>query len=674
MSGSDTQWQTLKEAFRSAVEALPGYRVTHAVFTTYAFEPEFFETSILPLLLPDGDGNLSLHSAVRRLQIEAILRETPVAIDVYFDAHVVMPGCPLLPYGMKAMRGPGEFHGKVILLRLEDEEGNVRCILGAGSANLTQAGWWENIEAWHFAQAFDPLRPPGSILPGVKALLAFLVKSGQAGGATRTLDRLFKPAEARRVRRGEPEFGVFLPGVHSFLEWLGDRVTPSSANARLEVISPYFADTDHAALTNALLDATHSQALDLWLPIDPWQAGGAAALIEECCFKALSEVDALRWSQMSEKGLVQSRKPDQTPRFLHAKVIRQAGNFCFMGSVNFSNKAFRVNYEAGFLFRDEGVSWLEPMDAHPSRFLKPAELARHQGMDDTLPELLASFDWQTRMLLVDFVHRKEAEKFESQSVRLVDAQGAECRRRVTLKARIEVKADESLYQDLKTNPWIRLAFPDGRLALVWVQQDGLEYRPPPENLRPDVWRILDMWRGLAGGRKGSGPGDFEELEIFLKQRFTDTEAPPEGAPEQDMFEEMAVAHGSFYLLRRSLQEAAERGNAQRCEYYFCAPRPDTLASLVDRFDRPGTQANKPDALAAWVILQWVIQICLDHKNLRSAKLLRRRAEAELLKLLAEEPLCALDARFLEWAARMFLCEPGRERGVTRYFKQMESPQ
>lgn len=671
MNDSGTQWQTLQDAFRAAVEALPGYRVTDAVFTTYAFEPEFFETSILSLLLPEGDGNLSLHSAVRRLQIENILRETPIAIDVYFDAHVVMPGCPLLPYGMKAMRGPGEFHGKVILLRLEDSVGNVRCILGAGSANLTQAGWWENIEAWHFAPAFDPLRPPGGLLPGVRALLTFLARSGQAGKATQVLERLFNRAMLTRKKPDEPEFGVFLPGVDGFLEWLGKRVKAIGDNARLEVISPYFAETDHASLTSDLLDVTHSQALDLWLPIDPWQAGGAAALIEASCFDELSKVDALRWSQVSEIGLVECRKSNQTPRFLHAKVIRQAGNFCFMGSVNFSNKAFRLNYEAGFLFRDEGASWLEPIAENPTRFLKPAELARHEGMDDTLPELFACFDWQTQILQADFVRRKEAVKYDGQSVRLIDAQGVECRRRVTLPASIKVKIDESIYQDLKTNPWIRFAFPDGRLVLVWVQQEGLEYRPPPEELRPDVWRILDMWRGLAGGRKGSGPGDFEALEILLKQRFTDTEAPPEGAPEQDMFGEMAAAHGSFYLLRRTLREAAASDNRQRCDYYFCAPRPDTLASLVDRFDRAGNQENKPEALSAWVILQWVIQICRDHKALASAKSLSHRAEVELEKLLTEEPLCALDTRFLDWAARMFLCEPGRERGVTRHFKQTE---
>lgn len=671
MSQSGTRWKMMKDALRGAVEALPGYRVTHAVFTTYAFEPEFFESSILPLLLPDGEQNLSLHSTVRRLQLESVLRVAPIAIDVYFDARVVIPGCPLLPYEMKAMRPQGEFHGKVILLRLEDEAGGVRCILGSGSANLTQAGWWENTEAWHFANAFDPSRPPAGILRGSVALLDHLFASGQSGDATRTLRRSLKQAAAVRAKTGEPVFGVFLPGKNTFLDWLKDRVKKGNDDAPLEVISPYFAESDHAQLTDALLNATRCKRLDVWLPVDPWQAGGPAALIEQTCFEALSEVVHLRWCEMRDTELANSRRRDCTPRFLHAKVIRQPGNFCFMGSVNFSNKAFRINFEAGFVFPDQDDAWLQPTEARPARFLKPVEPARHEGVDDTLPELRAVFDWQTGILCVRFARTRDGRQLEDRAVRLLDAQGQECGRRLTLPAEVVIKAGDSLYRDLQTNPWIRLVFPDGRKALVWVQQEGLEFRPPHDDLRPDVWRILEMWRGLAGGRAGSQPGDFEALEIILKRRFKDDEALPEGAQEQDMFEVMAAAHGSFYLLRRLLLEENERGNLQRCEYYFSAPRPDTLASLVDRIDRP-EDGESLEAVAAWVILQWIVQICRDHKALPAAKALRRRAEHHLEILLAKAPLNTVGPDFLEWAQRMFRCEPGSERSVTRHIKRMET--
>ncbi len=669
MSQSATQWTAIKDALRSEIEALPGYRVTHAVFTTYAFEPDFFETSILPQLLPAGERNLSLHSMVRRLQLESILRVSPISIDVYFDARVVMPGCPLLPYEMKAMRPQGEFHGKVILLRLEDEAGSVRCILGSGSANLTQAGWWENIEAWHFAKAFDPSRPPAGILPGLTALLDFLVESGQPGEATTMLRGSLAQAVTARGRSDEPVFGVFLPAKATFLEWLKAQVKTGD-DEPLEVISPYFAESGHAQLTDALLDATGCSRIDLWLPVDPWHAGGPAALIEPDSYDKLTALDSLRWCEMKDAKLAASRKRDETPRFLHAKIIRRPGAFCFMGSVNFTNRAVRANFEAGFLFPDQGAAWLQPTAVEPVRFLKASEPARHEGVDDTLPELRAGFDWKTGVLSVQFAQRQDGADFGNGAFRLIDAHGRERRNGLRLPAEVLIKADEPLYRDLQTNPWIGLLFPDGRKALVWVQQTRLEHRPPHDDLRPDVWRILEMWRALAGGKPGSQPDAFEHLEIILKQRLKDHEAAPEGEPERDLFEAMATAHGSFYLLRRRLQEERERGNVQRSEYYFSAPRPDTLASLVDRIERP-KEGESLEAVAAWVILQWITQICRDHETLPAARTLLRRARKHIGTLLATAPLNTIEPEFLEWAQDMFLCAPGSERDVTCQIKEVE---
>lgn len=672
MSQSATRWDMLKDGLRTAIEDLPDYRVTHALFTTYAFEPEFFETSILPLLLPNGGADLSLHSALRRLQLESLLRASPISIDVYFDAHVVVPGCPLLPYGMRPVRLKDEFHGKVVLLRLEDPQGKVRCVLGAGSANLTRAGWWENLEAWHFTPDFNPAHPPAGLLPGVKALLEFLAKRSQPGEATRALSEDFDNARPDSKTDG-PVFGVFTPQGESFLGWLGTQVEKGEEDERLEVISPYFPEMGHEALVNELLEATGSGGLDLWLPEDSWQSGGPAALIEEDCYDALKSLDGLHWCQMRDAELAKSRQKEQTPRFLHAKLIRQPGRYCFMGSVNFSNKAFRSNYEAGFLFADTTQPWLMPLASQPERFLKPPQQACHEGLDDSTPELWATFNWQTFVLRMDFVSKSDRKKNAGATLRLLDAQGAESRLSITLPGDLPLKADGPIYRDLQTNPWIKLLFPDGRIALAWVQQDALEYRPPPVDLRPDVWRILEMWRSLAEGNAGSHPVDFGSIEVILKHRGDYGEAPLEGEPDHNLFEEMAAAHGSFYLLRWRLQDERERKNLARCEYYLSAPRPDSLASLVERIEQPA-EGGPVEAVTAWVMLQWVVQICHDHNDLPLAKALHRRAKGVLDNLLAREPLSGLDPDFLEWAKRMFLCEPSKECNVARHFKRAESSQ
>jgi hypothetical protein len=665
-AGNTTEWGMLKDALRRLIdEDLRGYRVTEALFTSYAFEPEFFETSVLPLLLSTGLERLSMHSVVRRLQVEDLLRQEPIAIDVYFDAGVVVPGCPLLPYEMLPMRLGGEFHGKVILLQLQDEQGNARMVLGAGSANLTRAGWWENVECWHFMPPFDPQRPPAGCLPGLLALFRCLARRGPLGGAAKALQRALRGAEPLKAKKDEPIFAVFAPGQQRFTAWLREKMKHRGGADHLEVISPYFAEAGHADLVDSLLEAAGAEGLRLWLPLDPWETGGPAALIEESRYGDLSNVEAVQWCSFAETALAASRDPSQTPRFLHAKVIRRPGNFCFMGSVNFSNKAFDVNFEAGFLFRDDTAdNWLRACKTRPTRFLVPQQQARHEGADDAGPQLSAEFDWRTRMLSVDFLKAPVDVK-----VRLNDAQGVNITSRSSsLPIELAVDAKGSLYRDLQTNPWIKAVFDDGASAVVWVQQRSLEFRPPPVDLQPDVWRILELWRSLAPGDEGSGPRDFEPLEVLLRRRGDDGEQPPDGEPPANLFEEMAAAHGCFYLLRARLSEEAAQDNQARLEYYFGAPRPDTLATLVERLEQPAVaEQDAVDPITGWVLLHWVIQICADHGKQPQAKALKKRAENLLGRLLAQEPLSALDAKWLEWASQTFLCPPGRERAVARRF-------
>lgn len=675
MSQTGPQWKMLKDELRDVIEAQQGFRVTHALFTTYAFEPAFFESLILPLLLPEGERNLSLHSAVRRLQVEAMLRASPISVDVYFDARVAMPGCALLPYRMHPMHiAPAEFHGKVVLLRMEDERGSVRFVLGAGSANLTKAGWWENIEAWYFASAFDPRRTPAGIRPALNSLFRFLRANSQADQPTAaaTMRSELEQSSNVRMKSGEPVFGVFLPAelrnenTKSFPGWL-ERLVPAAPNkAPIEVISPYFCDAPPAALIKTLYAATHGTAAHVWLPEDPWHAGGTAALIEAARYNALAEVDTLRWCRMAEANLAAQRNREKPPRFLHAKVIRQPGNFCFMGSVNFSYKAFHHNFEAGFLFPDNGQPWLTPQPGRPARFLKPAEPDRLEGSDAGIPNIVATFDWQLERLHLSLMHgSRDKNVLEDADFQIVDAKGKASGKWLALP--VDIKADSSLCSDLKTNPWIRLRFRDGRKALVWVQQTALEYRPPPENLNPNVWRILEMWRGLAEGRMGSQPGDFEPLEIVLRARDPDDEALPAAAPVEDVFQAMSAVHGSFHLLRQRLKQ-----DAGRREYYFSAPRPDTLITLIDRFEQPAPEDTPVEPVAKWVILQWVGQICRDHLGaVPAANALLKRAVTQLETLLASKPMCDLDQRFLDWSARMFLCNPGSERYVARSITRTE---
>ncbi|SAL00139.1 hypothetical protein AWB81_05847 [Caballeronia arationis] len=161
-------------------EASAGAHITHALFTSFAFETNFFEANIVPLLLESTDA-MSSHEGVRRLQLNEKLCLMPDSarpeIEVFVDANAADRAVPWLPYQLHAVQMSGAFHGKVILLRLErGENGNVgtEWVLGCGSANLTFAGWWENIETWHFTAPFSANAVPADIFPDLNRMLDWL--------------------------------------------------------------------------------------------------------------------------------------------------------------------------------------------------------------------------------------------------------------------------------------------------------------------------------------------------------------------------------------------------------------------------------------------------------------------------------------------------------------------
>jgi len=65
-------------------ERMQGRRIVSALFTTFRFEPAFFETQILPAFF---DSALSQADAIRLVQLEVSLRELKGSIAVYYDRN-----------------------------------------------------------------------------------------------------------------------------------------------------------------------------------------------------------------------------------------------------------------------------------------------------------------------------------------------------------------------------------------------------------------------------------------------------------------------------------------------------------------------------------------------------------------------------------------------------------
>lgn len=682
-----TQWSTLGQ---SLVQKINDRTVTHAVFTTFGFEPEFFESTVVPYLLPQLEG-LSMHVGLRRLQMERVLQQYPVAMDVYFDQKVREPMVPWLPYHLQPVATKGAFHGKIILLRLQDEKLRVTWLLGAGSANLTKAGWLENIETFYFADEFDMAAIPAGVHPDLQNLLDYLDGLGKLNSNTQTATQFFlkelKEGQLAKQTAGEPQFVALLPGreqqlPQQFIARLASyraEFKREIAQPILEVISPYFPDSNALELVKNLMAGLKVAQLRLWLPEALGINRQRLALVKAATYADLLsaneklEKGRFDWSYFGEKALAEQSASERTPRFLHAKVFRIPGELVFMGSVNFSYMAFDVNFEAGFLMKDLAESWLIPLPVGqlPSDCMEPEiNSSADTGADDA-PAVLLGYDWRTQTLKAKFLSPAQA------VYALVDAAGNNVGPVLGLEVEEEIKftlADDvrsQLESSLQVSGWLRLKTSEA-IHAVWVQQTNLECRPLPAELNPGIWEVMNFWRSLDQGQNGKNLTDFIAcLEKMLKQRpeSMGEDMPVFDGPEKDIFTDMAAVHAGFYQLDNMLK--GEKCTKKTKDYYLTALRPDTLPTLLNKLEEAltGQSENPPDLVEQWVILHWIKQILTNSRQ--SSQELEAQTDT-LLKKVEDQPLFqAIDKKWLTWLSAMFLCSLGTEDQAASEIKQEE---
>ena len=129
---------------------LDNQRVISSVFTTYNFEPDFFELDVIPLLL-GRQIPFSSDERVKTFQVREVLRESMLELEVFYDLPTFRQSAERSPeieyYCHGVNRGNNAFHAKSIYILVMDKTSKKkRLLVAAGSNNLSRAGWWENIE------------------------------------------------------------------------------------------------------------------------------------------------------------------------------------------------------------------------------------------------------------------------------------------------------------------------------------------------------------------------------------------------------------------------------------------------------------------------------------------------------------------------------------------------
>ena len=593
-------------------EAIQGRSVRSAVFTTFNFDPGFFELQVLPVLFSQS---FSQADKVRLLQLEDALRDVD-HVAVYYDRGALSQDAEpaRLDYSrIDVRRRTGVFHPKLAFLLVdepkasEDDADEVyqSLVVACLSANLSRAGWWENVECAHIEEVRDN-DIDSTRVPYRRDLLAILRRirtcaaeddNHHALDAIHAFLRDRVPHEQYVNARAGGRWYTRLFGGEGRLDlanWL-EELRLGSHDWNLEVISPYF-DARGAGPLQKLVGVIVPRKTRVFLPRD----SDGSALVTADAYNATAKLDGVRWAGLPSEITQRSGGASGerlAPRRVHAKVYRlwnqDGGDVVIVGSVNCTSPAHRHggagNLESAFLVDISGLNlprrwWLKPLerdDAHRFAETAPDE---SDGLDVQPFGVSMRYHWGKHTLAV---------RFEREMPSPIDVTDISGQHLFTIKKGdveqwrpCDKYAADAVRESLASSSFVVLRR-DGTQWRVLVREEGMAHRPSIlSELSPD--EILEYWSLLSA----------EERSDFIERRAAfdeDIEGIPTSNPDgtlgtgNTLFDRFAGVFHAFGCLRRNIEAALDDNRHKDAEMRLLGAKydslPELLRNLLDREDR-----------------------------------------------------------------------------------------
>jgi hypothetical protein len=657
-------------------ERLRGRRLVAAVFLTFRFDPGFFEEQVLPVFL---NVPVSHATAIKLVQLEDALKTVSDGIAVYYDQNGLVPeaGSGRLDVRRVAVRHrTGIFHPKNVFALVEeiepDDDGHrARALLATClSANLTRAGWWENVEVCHTEEVAEDSFT--RLAADVVALLDGLErrvgdKASDGHSSLRAIRAFLRTTEIRERRSADGWLHAhFFDGSMSVPEFLRSVAGNSLRGMNLEIISPYFGEGPTSQPLETLVEQFEPREVRVYLP----RAHTGEVLCSKEIFEWIGDQLSVTWGKLPQERVRGGKSELARDRLVHAKVYRffqpqPKREILFVGSANLTDPAHRSggNLETGFLVEldpPRRPDWWLTSDASKPKTFKP-ESEDEGATTSGGTKLSIRFHWNT----------ESAEAFWDDGAisptLSVRAQGVEIFRVSDLPPRTWHPLSAAACQELRRVLWstsILAVVGDGREpGSLLVQEEGMYGRPsllldlsPAEILR--YWSLLTLAQRAA----------------FLEAHAPDLAQLGEGAAlisryepltrGETFFDRFAGIFLAFGCLERAVRSALAKGGSRRdAEYRLFGEKYDSLGNLLNRVVKEAAE-GKGD-----LVEQYVMGLCARQleRELRrehpgfwqeyspDVKKLRERIDAALA---VRERLVARDPKempaFLDWFEGWFL--------------------
>ena len=660
------------------LDLIDSREVVAAVFTTFTFEPEFFELEIIPLLL-NQEAAYSSDERVKRFMVRENLREAGLPIEVFYDFQMFRrngDSSPDMEYECHGVNLKDRaFHGKINMVLVRDPETrNETLLFGAGSNNLSRAGWWDNIECQHWVE-IESGTSPRKFINILQEEIEYLddyrsFRSTIENSALNYVSDFLSRCRASNSAEPIHYFGLSSPqNRYLFTDFLKRKKGPLAAynNWNLEIISPFFADDANNNEYQTFFDMG-VENIKLFLPFDDEDN----ALCQDEYYQHIVKQDLIDWAQWKEKVSVSLGLNGDYFRRLHAKVYHfynKRQSWVFVGSVNFTYKAFYENSEAGFLTNlNRSGPLLEniPESKIIDKFEPPEDYVpgseTENDNENNYPEIHLKFDWVNKTLVGRTARR------EIYEISILGAEGGQVIDGWTIQYKEDVydKPTDKLQELLKNGSLVKIkgiykkkdkSFTE---HFVLLQQTGWSHKPL--NL-PELSaaQILAIYSGMNPERRQLMLIDAKIRELVLSSQAGELTVHDEDRIIEQFFSEYAEIFSAFTKFRARLEEALLNKKFNEVDYYLTGSGVDSLVSLVVRTKEVSTDNRALNTVSRYLILLSALEIYRldDFSNRPNVEIERSKLVEDIYLLKKDEQLVLEDnslknrVKFFTWFEEEF---------------------
>lgn len=578
----------LSEAIQGTIN---GRRVRAAVLLTFKFDPGFFEEEVLPVLF---DIPASQSPTVRLLQLEDALKMSGARLAVYYDPRGIMGdrSARLDARRIPIRHRTGYFHPKNLFALVEsqpeeaDGEPQGSLIVATMSANLTEDGWWRNVEVCHIEEVqsdercgfrddlfalttrLRQLAPPGTDHAALEEIRGFL--------------RQVEPYE-RRSASGALRARLYV-GPERVVEFLRDACGSGLDGLNLEVISPYFDESEEARPLLDLVKEFRPAEVRVLLP----RADDGTALCSEELYRGVRRMANCRWGRLAPELLKMGKGENVASRRVHAKVYRFFGTrprreVLFVGSVNLTSAAHGSggNLESAFLVEPESAKtpdwWLSIDRASPTTFAP--ELESDQTEPGTAVALALRYHWDTGdgSALWDDADRSPQLAIEAQGSFLFGLSTLPPR----TWQRLTPEQTAALVAVLPGTSFVQVRVEGHEAVTILVQEEGLSHKPSLL-MTLSAAEILRSWSLLTPEQRAAFIEDRLRRDPDVMRELGIANLPLPERTSEAFFDRFAGIFHAFGCLMRSVDAALKADRESEAVYRLFGRKYDSLSTLLDR--------------------------------------------------------------------------------------------